>query len=188
MRDHLHIRYRLFELAERAAVYLGTFSAVHIRRTDFGKSYPEQLQAAAMVADNIRIHLRPDSETLYVASDDGDDRYFEQLSLGFSRVAKLHNILHIFRGEYVPPKWHPVLEQLICARARIFVGTRLSTFSGYVVRLRGHLGQRNTESYFIDTQYTLPTPKIHEDWPYSWSSAWSHAIWGREYPEGWCAR
>jgi hypothetical protein len=77
------------------------------------------------------------------------------------------------------------IEQTVCSCANIFVGTRWSTFSGYITRLRGHRRSRNAEIYFTDGyklhQNRNPMERV------SWSS-WLEAgnqFWGREYQEGW---
>merc|ERR1711998_411682 len=45
-------------------------------------------------------------------------------------------------------------EQLICAESNLFVGTRLSTFSSYIMRLRGYTpGLANKGIFYGDVRY-----------------------------------
>jgi hypothetical protein len=64
---------------------------------------------------------------------------------------------------------------------------RLSTFSGYVTRMRGYMKDiSDTTIYFTDTVYpsgygdrnVFPT-----EWP-TWNDYWIyHAFWGKEFSE-----
>jgi hypothetical protein len=69
----------------------------------------------------------------------------------------------------------------VCSRARIFVGTKLSTFSGYIQRMRGYMtDQPHKEVY--DTQTVFPS-----GYAPSWSEIWDHPTcgWCREFKESW---
>lgn len=76
------------------------------------------------------------------------------------------------------------MDQLVCTRARVFAGTRLSTYSGYTYRIRGYMNDIKDKSTFFTTspypqayQHPVPTPP--------WSTLWASAIWGREFPAAW---
>ena len=47
-----------------------------------------------------------------------------------------------------------VTEQAVCAGGRVFVGTRDSTFSSYIVRLRGYVGAPDTSTYVHTDVYS----------------------------------
>jgi hypothetical protein len=51
-------------------------------------------------------------------------------------------------GNLPPEKYIGPIEQLICTGARRFIGTDLSTFSSYIVRLRGYTRAPDMASYF----------------------------------------
>jgi hypothetical protein len=44
------------------------------------------------------------------------------------------------QGMVIPDKYIGMIEQVICACGRVFVGTSHSTFSGFIPRLRGYIG------------------------------------------------
>jgi hypothetical protein len=43
-----------------------------------------------------------------------------------------------------------MIDQVVCTRGDIFVGTWFSTFTGYITRMRGYLGYPDTSVYFGD--------------------------------------
>jgi len=47
----------------------------------------------------------------------------------------------------VNPNTHGMVESIVCSRATLFAGTRLSTFTGYIHRLRGYHGLGETSFY-----------------------------------------
>jgi hypothetical protein len=69
-----------------------------------------------------------------------------------------------------------MIEQVICAQGRIFVGTYWSTFSGYIMRMRGYKGY-GKRSYFALPKYR--DKMIVND------ERRKGAGWWREWPEAW---
>ena len=52
-----------------------------------------------------------------------------------------------------------MLETLIAAQGRTFSGTFMSTFSGYIVRMRGYLGRADNSTYaFVRAACRAPPP------------------------------
>lgn len=59
------------------------------------------------------------------------------------------------KGVKIPYHYEGMVEQLICASSNLFIGTRLSTFSSYVPRMRGYsIGLEHKEVFFADRKYT----------------------------------
>ncbi len=48
-----------------------------------------------------------------------------------------------------------MIDQVVCTRGEVFVGTWFSTFSGYITRMRGYLGYKVTSVYFGDMAHRL---------------------------------
>lgn len=187
IRDHLHLRPEILAAANRIIPALGNYSCAHVRRTDFSFQYEKEYLNASTVADHVLTITEP-QEFVYVASDERDRQYYEELKSAMQgRSIHLGDVKHLLPSN-TPLFWYPHIEKMICVKARLFIGTRLSTFSGYITRLRGYSDDvENKVAYYTDQRYNRPIPD-REVWPqdtYSWSAAWRGAIWGREFPESW---
>lgn len=176
-------RREILEAARRALRSLGRFCAVHVRRGDFLRNYPRQRIPPARLERTLRRFI-PRGSKLYVATDERSRPYFSPLERTYDAV-----FLKDVRGALppdVPEAWLGGVEQLICAEAEVFVGTRLSTFSSYITRLRGLRGARDQEVYFTDG-YPGSALDGFGDPAYSWVN-WVQTgspLWGREFKEGW---
>lgn len=92
-------------------------------------------------------------------------------------------------SKYIQVLWVGIIEQIICSRAESFVGTKLSTFSGYITRLRGYsLDIVDKATYFTDTKYPdgyKDEKAFSKDWP-TWGDYWpDHGLWARQFQEAW---
>jgi hypothetical protein len=185
IREHLVHRAEISELAERLARQLGEFHAMHIRRSDFQSAYPRQFLPIETIAANVRKVLEPGAR-LYLSSDETDRTAFDVLGKIYELVFR-EDVLSSDSWTRLPEPWVASVEQLVCACARRFVGTRLSTFSAYITRLRGyrsvHAPQLDTAIYFTDGE---PDRETRPDSPFSWFRTGDFTpLWGREFREGW---
>ena len=152
-------RRQVFELAARVIDALGLYEygAIHIRRNDF--QYDVARTVPENTIDNIR-QLLNDNELLYIATDETGSSFFE----GFERIWPIrrwrdvcgdHSSAVLDPAE-VPAELVGLVEQVICAGARCFIGSHLSTFSSYIVRLRGYMHAPDTSTYFHTRKYEKP--------------------------------
>eukprot|EP00310_Coccolithus_braarudii_P009550 CAMPEP_0183375714 /NCGR_PEP_ID=MMETSP0164_2-20130417/118183_1 /TAXON_ID=221442 /ORGANISM="Coccolithus pelagicus ssp braarudi, Strain PLY182g" /LENGTH=413 /DNA_ID=CAMNT_0025552911 /DNA_START=18 /DNA_END=1259 /DNA_ORIENTATION=+ len=211
VRDHIHYHEAIFEKAERIVHALGghfAFSCLHVRRNDF--QYKRVLIPAAKILANTRRIFAP-NEMLYVSTD---ERSNDQISFDPAATVKsanhswfaplraqyrtrfLSDYHHLLRND-TPPKLFGCVEQLVCSRGRVFVGTYFSTFTSYIHRLRGYMGDVRHKS-FLYSHLRYPEDyrdsslsglkavgSLGRDGP-SWSAiANSQASWAREYVEAW---
>lgn len=68
-----------------------------------------------------------------------------------------------------------MIESIVCSRAKVFVGTYYSTFTGYIHRLRGYHG-RGEDSYYHSTRFVhqLQMKKsVGQGWPREWRAGWT---------------
>ena len=208
VRDGVHYRAEIFERADRLVRWLGgahNFSCMHIRRNDFQYKAMRNLPAGRILDNTQRIWRR--GELVYVATDERVDPRpgFDPLTPATRRdlsffapittVLRTAFLAHAYKGVLerdTPSYWLGCIEQLVCARARTFVGTYFSTFTSYIQRLRGYMGDvRHTGFLYTHMrypeQYRRSTPRggVGRMGP-SWSQMpGSHPSWAREYAEGW---
>src|SRR5262249_13813517 len=155
------------------------YNAVHVRRGDFFDQFPEQAIPEVSVLDRLLVTLSRELP-LYVATDEPGAAFLGLLRRHF-RVCVATDFVG---ARDMPPEFLACLEQLICAQAHGFVGTRLSTFSAYITRLRGYMRAPNLEVRFTDGAWEPHWDNSGEPL-FSWTN-WvtrGFPLWGREYRE-----
>ena len=70
-----------------------------------------------------------------------------------------------------------LIDTLVASRGVVFAGTWFSTFSGYIVRLRGYYGMSKFSSYYSwdERKYFM----------HGWMNVWEGSLYAREYPTAW---
>lgn len=65
-----------------------------------------------------------------------------------------------------------LVDTLVASRGTMFAGTWFSSFSGYIVRLRGYFGMSKFSTYYswLERKYFMHT----------WMNAWEASLWARE--------
>jgi len=140
-----------FTIASHAVGHTGIFeyNSLHARYNDFQYDYARQ--DAKQIFDTWGTYLTGHNSTLYIASDEPDQFsnlngawnvvFFRQL---FGENTDSDNgtapLAHV-RQQYDPLRWFKMLgpvEELICTYAKVFVGTKQSSFSGHINRMRLH--------------------------------------------------
>jgi hypothetical protein len=177
IQERVRFRPEILQTAERISSTLGDYSAMHVRRNDFFRLYPEQNLSPEQLLRSLTRRVR-DGELLYIATDEPDRTFFAPLRQRYDvRFADPIDL---------PAASAACVEQLVCARAQRFLGTRFSTFSAYIVRLRGYLGAVDRNTYFTDGSPGSEIDSIGAP-PFSWTNwmASGGPLWGREFREGW---
>lgn len=212
MKDHLHFQEEIFEYAEKIIKKLGDFkySCLHVRRNEF--QFEHVRQEAKEIRDNIEGLLR-NGEQIYIATDelskDGDKNkkhvdfnplamtkkndhvWFQSLFDRYGRE-NIHFLDEYFEKDLkdAPSIWIGSIEEVVCSRSRVFIGTRLSTFSGYINRLRGYMSDVG-QKLVLDFQAKYPYDYYYYQKGPSWSLyptnsyGGSHPSWSKEYKEVW---
>ncbi len=187
-------------LAARIASSLGSFNAVHVRRSDltigipaYGDVTPDE------VAANVAA-IFPTDELLVVCSEvDGRDELFDPIRKRFSRVVFANDlILSDHRDHFFSLPRHEdnalgLVTQELASRASGFVGTIGSTFTAMIQRNR--LLRDPNERFLFTADFTPkgPTYRCGEfieiaEGAYSWNRI-GYAMapevlsWFREWPE-----
>lgn len=181
IRDCVHFPAPLVRFARDVAARLGPYNAAHIRRGDFFEQFPEQALSELRVLESLLKCLRRELP-LYVATDDPAVPLLNLLRRHF-RVCVAADLSGT---REMAPEALACAEQLVCAHAQSFVGTRLSTFSAYITRLRGYVRAQDLGVRFTDGSWAPHWDEAGAP-AFSWTN-WlrqGFPLWGREYREGW---
>ena len=183
VKEHVCLKPFLMETGRDIATVLGKYAAIHVRRGDMLTQYPQVNVSAAEILHNTKRYLKKGSR-VYVMTDEKDLSFFKDLC-DYYEVLFLKDIPHLI-PENTPQEDHiMLLEQLICSRASMFFGTKLSSLSGFVVRMRGYLFQFDQETRFTNG---MEGSEIDNQSPaYSWANWMNQGqpLWGRQFREGW---
>jgi len=184
VRDSMHYVERVFEIAAKVIAFLGLFeySSFHIRRNEL--QYKENFIPAAKSFENTNVLLN-DNEKLYIATDETSPTFFDF-------IEKKHPVYRwqdFFeeRGGYVlkdvdiPRKLIGCIEQVICAGGRHFFGTKASTFSAYIFRLRGFIQSPDNDHLFLHVRKYTGDADHDAQRPYGYSAR----EYMMEFPELW---
>jgi len=181
VKDHIHFREEYWLLASKILQLLpANFSSMHFRRGDF--QYQDQRSLKPSKVYENTIQLLQEQETLYVATDEKLDVFQKDFLPVFENRYKVHHwnmYKHLFPN--IPVHKIPVIEMIVATRGRVFVGTYLSTFSGYITRLRGYQGVITSQKdhYWTYLKYPSEYKNLNQDNPRHIKS------WVQEYPEVW---
>eukprot|EP00815_Leptocylindrus_aporus_P011424 CAMPEP_0116070684 /NCGR_PEP_ID=MMETSP0322-20121206/13215_1 /TAXON_ID=163516 /ORGANISM="Leptocylindrus danicus var. apora, Strain B651" /LENGTH=596 /DNA_ID=CAMNT_0003558657 /DNA_START=160 /DNA_END=1950 /DNA_ORIENTATION=- len=156
------------------------FNTLHVRRGDF--QYKKTRIEANEIYSNIS-DLLPDKSTLYIATDEKNKAFFEILKEHYD-VYFLDDFFDLVPN--LNKHYYGMLEQIILSTGKTFIGTYYSTFSGYVMRLRGYrsslmklpgheLGIHNSFYYVPRASKMLMREYSPVRKPF----------WAREFPVGW---
>ncbi|MEO0493046.1 MAG: O-fucosyltransferase family protein [Actinomycetota bacterium] len=187
-------------LGAHIAADLGTYNAMHLRRSDLTIGIPAYGDVTATdVADNVAA-IFPTDEPLVVCSEvDGRDPLFDPVRARFSTVVFANDVIlgEHRRGFFDLPRHEDnalgLVTQEVASRAARFVGTIGSTFTGMIQRNR--LARDPNERFRFTADFTPDGPTFRDgefvevaDGAYSWNRigyAMSPDVlaWFREWPE-----
>jgi len=124
----------------------GSFSTFHVRHGEF-QFKVVRLGAEEIVANTLDL-LAP-GEMVYVATDEHDkDAFFGPLRAAYE-VKFLDDYFEEANLKALPKNMLGLVDTLVAAQGRVFVGTWFSTFSGYIIRLRGYFGRHADSFYYF---------------------------------------
>lgn len=158
----------------------GSYDSFHIRRGDF--QFTETRIEASEIYENSKDELT-EGGIVYIATDERDKTFFAPLEKHYD-VYYLDNFKHLIKD--LNTNYYGMLDQLIASRSRVFFGSKYSTFSGYINRMRGyHADKQKLEGFeigAINSYYYTPKEfktQMRKHYPLT------TPLWGSEFPVGW---
>lgn len=177
-RSYIHYRDEVFCAAGRIIAAMeteagpGGYKALHIRRGDL--QFKEVKIPAEKIIANTKDILK-ENETIYIATDETDEAYLDVFRKRFNVF-----FLKDFHERVGLPKLNQnymgMLEQIVCSRSQVFIGTWFSTFTGYITRMRGYYGFDYRTNWYhfglrkdsFQTEYHPRDPWYVREWPEGW--------------------
>jgi len=157
--NNLHYTPEIFKIAAKVISRLGLFqySSYHIRRNEL--QYKSSFTSASITLRNTQNLLNLE-EPLYLATDETSPEFFAAIE-ETHKVYRWKDFESDLKEQSFDKKLIGMIEQVICAGGRRFFGTRLSTFTGYIYRLRGYINAPDLNQY-AHTVYYTGDPRIDE--------------------------
>mmetsp|Transcript_16699 Transcript_16699/g.44682 ORF Transcript_16699/g.44682 Transcript_16699/m.44682 type:complete len:202 (-) Transcript_16699:48-653(-) len=137
-----HYRSDLFRLASGPIAEMGVrgYFAVHLRRNDF--QYEQAPDSPAVVVAKLEPALLP-GERVYIASDELDEQWWKSIKDALAerghRVTRFKDVHPELERRGLIERFSGIVEMIICAGARRFKGSKLSTFTEGIWNLRQEL-------------------------------------------------
>ena len=163
------------------------FYTMHVRRGDFKEAYPiVNLEADDMYAQNTRLFFS-EGRTIYIATDERDLSFFDPLRKHY-KLKFLKDFEPLLKD--VDSAYYGMIDQLVAAAGSRFFGTFYSTFSGYILRLRGFYSQRDhargwqdgtLDSYYFGKGTPNPFRMVMQ----KRYNAVKPGYWEQEFPVAW---
>ena len=157
----------------------GRYVAYHIRRGDFQHKNTQLSALQIIEATKHLFHgLVPSEHSVYISTDEPNLAFFDPFKAIFRRVLFLGNFYLDHNLAALDQNHLGMVEQVVCAGAYVFIGTPLSTFTGYISRLRGYKN-RTSPGVYERTYYFMPRQmhQLHK------SPHLALPMWPREYVE-----
>ena len=148
----------------------------HIRRGDF-----QFTETRISCDDLIKVFLFniPVGDLLYIATDEKDHSFFQPLT-AYYRVYFFNDLLdtEVIQKQNINPNWIGMIEQVVASHGEGFYGTFLSTFTHYILRLRGYRGEEcYTKSWYTNLDLMN---YLHDNIERKEICSWQH-----EHPDVW---
>jgi len=158
----------------------GLFDTLHVRRGDFSSQYKDQVVDIEEILKSIEDEIKPNS-TIYIATDEKNMTYFQPLAEVYD-IHFLKDFAHLIHG--VNTNYFGPIEQMVAARGRVFFGVFLSTFTGYINRLRGYYSVKEKQPghmqgiissyHYVGDKYNMRryepfrVPSFLREYPVAW--------------------
>ena len=169
-----------FDIAQKFIQIIGdkNYYSMHVRRTDFLKAYPSAVTSPEKM---LEFHGKsiPKGSLIYIATDEKPE-FFEVLKEKY-KIIFYQDLANQLNQSYQNAWWIPLVEQLICSRGIKFIGTKYSTFSNYIYRLRGYMSDIEDKNYLVINEFLNQNQQLE----YQGKPNQGAIFWQREFSNAW---
>jgi GDP-fucose protein O-fucosyltransferase len=159
----------------------GEFHSFHVRRGDF--QFKRTRIEASEIYKNIQ-GILPENSTVFIATDERDSSFFDPLREHFD-VKLLSDFEDLLVG--VNTNYSGMIDQLVASRGEIFFGCWHSTFTGFIMRVRGYHSVKDKltgyENGLLPLSYYY-APSANRDVMHKYAPV-KKAFFNREFPTSW---
>jgi hypothetical protein len=143
-------------LTKNSGSIRGNFVAFHVRRGDFQHKHVK-LPANEILSLTSHLVRNSKERIAYIATDEKNLSFFDPFKEHFKAVYFLSDFAQSVDLKHLNQNYFGMIEQMVCASSDIFIGTPLSTFTGYISRIRGYMnlttpGLYERTYYFMNKQ------------------------------------
>lgn len=159
-----------FYIAKDVSKKIGKYNALHIRRNDFSSQFGTQIEiinTGEKLLDQINKFENFKGLPLYIATDESDNNFFNALK------DKYDLYFYDDFGFDLTPLEKAIVEQIICSNAEFFIGTKPSTYSARINRMRGEINKQSDDYMGINLLMDRPA---HMDSAIPWADT-ENKVW-----------
>jgi len=162
-------------MADLDTELVGGYSSLHVRRGDL--QFKEVALNSSQWYENTKELWKP-NEILYIATDERNTSFFDDFRKKHSgQLRFFDNYKALANLDSIDQTLYGMIDTVVASRGSVFAGTWFSTFSGYIVRLRGYYGLSKYYTYY---SYLPRKFFMHE-----WANIGEGSAYAREYPTAW---
>lgn len=154
----LHFNPWFFEMAAVPVSQLkfGKYAALHLRRNEFQYAQAPSAEGSASLLQDMEKHLEP-GEPVYIASDEVDNKWWDGFREALAKSGHRMYSAKDFEAELEARgvdkhRKLPTVEMLLCSGARVFLGTKGSTFTSGIQELRDKIAKTNEQRLIEGSQ------------------------------------
>ena len=176
LRDYFRYNKDIFRWAKYITDKLDNLSTIwysaHIRRGDF--QFTETRISCEEILKSFSLRI-PEGSTIYISTDETDKSFFSLLKEKYTLYFFDDFITtEIINKENINPNWIGMIEQVTASYGEEFFGTFLSTFTHYILRMRGYMGKYKSwyTNYNVYNYYQENSEKFICTWQHEYRDVW----------------
>jgi len=161
-----------YEIANQVKEKIGEYNAVHVRRGDFKYRFGRHIANVVSEENTLKSieNKFPKDIPLYICTDEKDKSFFKNVSEKYKTY--FLNDFEIFDANTLEQS---IIEQIICANAKFFIGTHPSTYSKRINIMRGITGIQSNDAIYLNRNI-LKSKQINDS-PIPWSLLPEKKVW-----------